>query len=218
MELAKELAEDKLSAKGLAIELRPSRLFPAGLTLPSPPEVTESVMAVNPDHTVGVPGDFLPPTASCALLFNCISANICCTVCTGWDGWGARAKTWVVEPDPWWGKSMRATLRLFAWKVPFRPETGREAAEARACQGLPCPKGAERSRLNLGSLVCEASASKDDMPTLLLLWARLPDLTEMSWDVSGEPSREVWDRLRDPMGLSKADVGLLTEPLKEVAC
>ena len=70
----------------------------------------------------------------------------------------------------------------------------------------------------LGSLVCEASASNDDMPTLLLLWARLPDLTEMSRDASGELSREVWDRLRDPIGLSKADVGLLAEPLKEVAC
>ena len=114
MELAKELAEDKLSAKGLAKVLRPSRLFPAGLTLPSPMEVTESVMAVNPNNTLGVPGDCLPPTDSCALLSNCISANICCTVCTGWDGWGARAKTWVIDPDPGWGESMRATLPLFA--------------------------------------------------------------------------------------------------------
>ena len=86
MELAKGLAEDKLSAKGLAIELRPSRLFPACLGLPSPMEVTESVMAVNPKDRVEVPGDCLPPTSSRAFFSDCILANICCTVCTGCDG------------------------------------------------------------------------------------------------------------------------------------
>ena len=126
-------------------------------------------------------------------------------------------KTWGVSPDPWLGESTRAALPLLAWKVPFRPETGREVAEARGCQGLPCP-GEGTSRLALGSLECEASASNDEMPTLLLLWARLPDLTDVSWDACGDPSREVWDRLWDPMGLSKADAGLLAEPLKEVAC
>ena len=208
MELAKGLAEDKLSAKGLAIGLRPSRLLPACLALPSPMELTESVIAVNPKDKLGIPGDCLPPRDSRALFSDCILANICCTVCTGWDGWGARVKAWVVGPEPWWGVSIRAAVPLLAWKVPFRPETGREAAEAKAGQGLPCPEREGGSKLGLGSLVCEGSASNEDMPTLLLLWARLPDLTEMSWDPSEDPSREVWDRVWDPIGLSKADEGL----------
>ncbi len=198
------------SAKGLFVILESLRATPGTACLATPSGMGIASVIADVPPVMVFRGTFPPlPSDSRALRPCCISANICCTVWTGCDGCDVRVGGGECAPASRCdSRRLRAAALLLGWKLPFKPEVGREAAVVR---GMPCtdvmsrlglkerlcPEEADiRSRLGFNDLSCAASEmyARSRLGLTDLIWAASEpagertklDLLDLS-NRSGEP-------------------------------
>ena len=156
------------SAKGLFVILESLRATPGTACLATPSGMGIASVIADVPPVMVFRGTFPPlPSDSRALRPCCISAIICCTVWTGCDGCDIRVGGGECAPASRCdSRRLRAAALLLGWKLPFKPEVGREAAvvrgmpctDVRSLKERPCPEEADvRSRFGLKFLLTDAS-------------------------------------------------------------